>query len=319
LGLVWKSIDAADTPAWSELTNLLAVQDGTDEVYAPEDLAEELEEPGFDPALDSIALWDGGTMVGFGQLRVMDALRDGVAKANISGGVREAYRGRKIGRELMDRMEARARQLTQDRHPSAPAAVEIWAGRPGSGATRLAAARGYEPVRYFQDMRVELDAWAAPADAAAPGTPTVTFAQEFHEATRLAHNEAFEDHWGSTARSPEKWRDQLRSRSFRAAYSRLILNPDPTAGPDDAVDSYLLSGEWVPGELYVSLVGTRRRARGRGHAARLLADVVGAAKEAGYRTVDLGVDSESPTGAVGLYERVGFRKIRTNVVYSRSL
>ena len=322
MALVWRSIQVEDTPAWSVLSNLLARQDDTDEVYGPEDLAEEIAEPGFDASVDSLAVWDGDTMVGFGQLRVSDTLRDGRAKAHIGGGVVGDHRGRGIGREIMDRMEERGRELSGQRHPGIPTTVDVWSGKPGSSAARMVAARGYEPVRYFQDMRVYLARWEAPAAptmAEAPDSPAVAFAPEYAEATRVAHNEAFADHWGSTERSAEKWLDQLNSRSFRPGYSRLVLNPEPTASQDDAVDSYLLSGEWAPGELYVSLVGTRRRARGRGHAGRMLTDVVRAAKEDGYRIVDLGVDSDSPTGAVGLYERVGFRKIRTNVVFSRLL
>ncbi|NUP75886.1 MAG: GNAT family N-acetyltransferase, partial [Sinomonas sp.] len=89
--------------------------------------------------------------------------------------------------------------------------------------------------------------------------------------------------------------------------------------PEESVDSYVLSAEYVPGELYVCLVGTRRRARRRGAASLLLCEVLSAAKEAGYRTASLGVDAESATQGVRLYERVGFRRVRTDVVYEKPL
>jgi ribosomal protein S18 acetylase RimI-like enzyme len=288
-------------------------------------------------------------------LRVKAALLEGRAMASIHGGVDPAYRGRGVGRDIMDRLEARARELASQRHPGAPVRLDVWANAPGSGTTRLAAARGYVPVRYFQDMRLEIPDWQDPSAGQDPeagqdphvGTPSprvVSFDPGHAEAVRLAHNEAFTDHWGSTPRSPEAWADMLASRSARPAFSRVALarqqanaSPDPAGSPGpagpgspaadasatdfstDAVDSYVLCAEWTPGTLHVNLVGTRRRARGRGLAATLLTDVVRAAREAGYRRVELGVDSESPTGAVGLYERVGFAKVRTNVVYSRLL
>jgi len=335
-----RPIMPADTGAWSALTDALAAADGTDERYAPEDLAEELDEPGFTAALDSIGVWDGDRMVGYGQLRVRTALLEGRAIANIHGGVDPAYRGRGVGRDIMDRLEARAGQLAAERHPGAPVRVDVWANAPGSGTTRLAAARGYEPVRYFQDMRLDLPRWQAPdtgqgPDQGQPSPLALPFEPRHAEAVRLAHNEAFADHWGSTPRTPEAWADMLASRSARPALSRVALSrprtgasagpaassaPEGTGAPAaDAVDSYVLCAEWTPGTLHVNLVGTRRRARGRGLAATLLTDVVRAAREAGYQCVELGVDSESPTGAVGLYERVGFATIRTNVVYSRLL
>lgn len=325
MGLRFESITHGDTPAWSALSNVLAEFDQTDEFYEPEDLAEELAEPGFDPARDTVAVWDDGLLVGYGQLRVSDSLRDGAAKANISGGVHPAYRRRGLGSSIMDRMETRARELGAQRHPGVWLLADMWAQGEGSTTAHLAAARGYAPVRYFQDMRIELDRWGGPEapsgpDAVPAGEP---FTSDLAEAVRRAHNEAFADHWGSSASGVEKWNDRLAARSFRPGLSRVATlrarDRDLPGDPDDAVDAYLLSSQWVPGELYISLVGTRRRARGRGLATRLLVEVVDAAREAGYRIVDLTVDSESPTGAVGLYERVGFQGIRTSVVHQRTL
>ncbi|GER22960.1 N-acetyltransferase [Zafaria cholistanensis] len=337
-----RPITPADTGAWSVLTNALAAADGTGERYAPGDLAEELLEPGFTPAFDSTGVWDGDRMVGYGQLRVKAVLLEGQAMASIHGGVHPAYRGRGVGRAIMDRMEARASGLSAQRHPGAPVRLNVWAPVPDSGTARLAAARGYVPVRYFQDMRLDLYHWQDP-DPGGPSPRAVPFEPRHAEAVRLAHNEAFADHWGSTPRTPEAWADMLASRSARPELSRVALAEPPagasldpagpgapatdsptahfpTAGsPAGAVDSYVLCAEWVPGTLHVNLVGTRRRARGRGLAALLLTDAIRAAREAGYRYVELGVDSESPTGAVGLYERVGFTKVRTNAVYSRLL
>ncbi|MEE1621483.1 GNAT family N-acetyltransferase [Zafaria sp. Z1313] len=315
MALEWSTITEQDTAEWARLTNELAVADQTEEFYEPEDLAEELEEPGVDPARDTWAVREDGRLVAFGQVRISDALRDGFAKAHLGGGVHPEHRRRGIGRALMERLEDRARELGGERHAGHPLLLDVWAGRPESGAARMASVRGYEPARYFQDMKVELGGWEVPAGAAP--CPGVVFDPAHAEGIRRAHNEAFADHWGSSARSPEKWAAQLKARSFRPAYSRTVLSDDPGLDPEEAVDAYVLSGQWVPKELYVSLVGTRRRARGRGHAAALLTDVVRQAKEDGYASVELGVDSDSPTGAVGLYERVGFRRVRTNVVYSR--
>ena len=327
MSVVWKPIEPAHAPAWAELSNLLARVDDTDEFYEPEDLVEELAEPGVDPALDTLAAWDGDTMVAYGQLRVSEGLADRMAKASLSGGVHPEWRGAGLGRAVMDWIEPRAAELAADRYPSLPLVCSVWCGKPDSSAVRLAAARGYGPARYFQDMRIELAGWAPPSPGLAAPAPAESGAgdhavvlplgPEHAEGTRRAHNEAFSDHWGAVERDAARWADQLAARSFRPALSRVALSADPSLGPDDAVDGYVLCNEFVPGELYVALVGTRRRARGRGLASRLLADVLVAAREAGYRLADLGVDSESPTGAVGLYERVGFRALRTTVVYER--
>lgn len=61
-----------------------------------------------------------------------------------------------------------------------------------------------------------------------------------------------------------------------------------------------------PDRMYLGQVGVRRPWRRRGLAAALLAEVLAAAEVAGKRLVTLGVDADSPTGAVGVYQRVGF-------------
>jgi ribosomal protein S18 acetylase RimI-like enzyme len=59
-------------------------------------------------------------------------------------------------------------------------------------------------------------------------------------------------------------------------------------------------------ELHVPTVGTRRAGRKRGIATALLVASLRAAQSDGPVRASLSVDSDSPTGAVGLYERVGF-------------
>jgi len=324
MSIVWKPIQSSHAAAWAELSNLLAAAEGyDDEHYDPAELAAELEEPGVEYALDTLGAWDGPTMVAYGQLRVAAECRDGVATAFLTGGVHPAFRRRGLGRRVMDWLEPRAAELVCDRHPDAPIRLSLWAGTPGSGTSRLAEGRGFEPARYFLDLRVDLASWdgsafrsrrptggSVPLDA---GDPVLA------EGVRRAHNESFAEHGASTERDPERWAAQLAAPTFRPLFSRVAYSPESTLPKEDAVDSYVVSGEYEPGELYVCLVGTRQRARRRGLASALLRDVLHAAKTAGYRTAALSVDAENLSGAARLYERVGFRRMRTDVVYEKML
>lgn len=318
----FSTLSAADLLAWTQLTNLLAQVDGTDEFYDAVDLAEELEEPGFDPERDSIAVWDGDQLVGFGQLRVADVLFEGDAKASIDGGVHPEHRGRGIGGGIMDCLETRARELAAERHPGARVTVGFATGADGSSSGRMAVSRGYAPVRYFTDMMIELprNPGEAVEPAPSPEGPVVeVYTSEVEEAVRRAHNDAFADHWGAIPKTQERWADQQAARSFRPTMSPVIRSTDTGLDPAESVDGYALCGQWVEGELHVSLLGTRRRARHQGLAAALLHWVVAAAERDGYTMVDLAVDSASPTGAGRVYERVGFKAVRTWTVHRRYL
>ncbi|MBB2994951.1 ribosomal protein S18 acetylase RimI-like enzyme [Paeniglutamicibacter cryotolerans] len=283
-------------------------------------MAEELLAPGFDADLDCLAVWDGEEMTGYVQVGVADSLRDGLARGSIMGGVLPDFRRQGLGGRLMDFAEARVVELSTNLHPHAALSVDLHANLDVANSDVLAHARGYLPVRYFQQMGLQLE-HLEPAMLSLPDAETApmirTYSPQFTDGVRGAHNEAFADHWGSTSHSTSRWNTYTSARSFRPGFGRLLVEPSSDGDPLGRVLSYVLSSEWVPGELYVDLVGTRRAARGKGYAAVLLSEVLRAAAAAGYRRVELQVDSESPTGAVGLYERLGFGRIRTMVVHQR--
>lgn len=299
----WGHLDASAVPSWAALTTLLAEVDDTEETYEPEDLAEELEEHGFTPERDSWAVWDGDALVGYGQVRVGMLLdHEGRVRSFLGGGVHPGHRCRGLGTALMDRMEQRARELAAERHPGQELYWRASGGLEGSSARELLERRGYRVVRWFSLLSRPLpgEPVAAP-DPESLGVRLVSPGEEHEEATRLAQNEAFRDHWGSAPITAEAWHDHWASRASRPALSTLALDTQ------DRVLAYVLCGQWSPGELHVTLVGTVREARGRGLAAACLARTIALAADAGeHRVIELEVDSESPTGATRLYERVGF-------------
>ena len=304
--LRWTHLTADSVEQWAELTNLLATVDGTEEFYEAEDLAEELEEPGFTPETDSWAVWDADRLIAYGQLRVASNLDDeGRVSARLGGGVHPDWRERGIGRDLVRRMEARARELSDERHPGAPVIFRASGELEGSPARRLFTHLGYAVVRYFNDLArpVPGDPLSVPEiDGVELTTPT----DDHEEAVRLAHTAAFADHWGSSPGTAEGWHGYWTSRSSRREVSTLALDGD------GEVLAYVLTSQWVPRELYVTIVGTVPQARGRGIAAACLARTLRLAAESGeYDVVELTVDSESLTGATRLYERLGFTLART--------
>lgn len=306
--------------AWAGLTNRLAVVDDTEEFYEVEDLVEELAEPGVDPERDTLGLWEKDIMIGFGQLRLGEQLRDGRGRVSIDGGVAPEYRRRGHGSVIMDALERRAAVKMADRHPGVDFTIDLWGNAPGHSAGAMALARGYEAARFFQDMSVK------PAGFRPQGRPVggpedallVTYSPGLSEPVRILDNEAFADHWGSTPKSVEEWAAMTGARSFRGGHSRVLL--EAAGGPARAQAlCYVLAAEWVPGELYISRVGTARAARGHGYAAWALSAAIEAAFAAGYTKVDLTVDAQSPTRAAGLYRLLGFELVRQGTMFRKTV
>ena len=72
-------------------------------------------------------------------------------------------------------------------------------------------------------------------------------------------------------------------------------------------------------DLFIMTLGTRRAGRKRGIGSALLLRALTQARGAGFTSASLVVDADSPTGALGLYERVGFTVDHTSVTQSKPL
>src|SRR5690606_30800790 len=147
--------------------------------------------------------------------------------------------------------------------PGARVTWSVHGGIEGASVRPMLEQRGYAIVRYWNEMKRMLD--GTPAEVPEVDAVLVSPTDEHREATRLAHNAAFRDHWGSGEQSVENWADSWTARSNRMGMSTLALDAD------GRVLAYVLAGTWVPEELYVNRVGTVPDARGRGlaHAALL--------------------------------------------------
>jgi len=146
----------------------------------------------------------------------------------------------------------------------------------------------------------------------AEGLEVVPFEDKYEKALYHAHMEAFLDHWGFQTRPQEEWRKRFDSADFRPQQSFLVLTPGRE------IAGYLLSMAFAdPSRMTMATIGTRRPWRRKGVATALMAAALGAYREAGVTTANLGVDTANPSGAVGVYERMGFRAMHKAVTFSR--
>src|SRR6185437_8461400 len=122
----------------------------------------------------------------------------------------------------------------------------------------------------------------------------------------LVRNESFRDHWGSVEMTAESWEFHTGVRAFRPALSFLAYSGGEPIGVVIAHEYDGYNEKTGTRDVYVPLVGTRRAARRRGIATALLTTTLRAASAEGYDTATLSVDADSPSGAVGIYERLGF-------------
>jgi mycothiol synthase len=70
-------------------------------------------------------------------------------------------------------------------------------------------------------------------------------------------------------------------------------------------------------DVWIGQLGTRRTHRGRGLGRLVLTRAMTEAAGTGFQRASLGVDAENPTGALGLYESLGFTIKSKSITYRR--
>lgn len=311
LELSWRDLHAADAPA---LHTLLTAVEEADESPARTSLLEVAEmftDEWRDMQRDSLGGFDSDGVL---RAYAIVAVRPGdtrTVRAFLEGGVHPAWRGRGIGRAVLAWLEGRGRQKLAESGKDVPARLAVFVDEHARDNRRLYAAAGFSPVRWYTQMRRDL---ATPLpDVALEGVTIEPWRPELDEAVRVAHNEAFADHWGSEPRSAQDWK---HGPHFVPQWSFVAMAGEEVVG-------YTLSGRYdadfpVVGYSfgYSELLGVRREWRGRRIAVALLARAMVAFQADGMKYAVLGVDTANPTGAHGLYEQLGYQAVHGEVLYS---
>jgi len=260
-----------------------------------EDAAGFWRDPTFDPVADSRLVRVGGRPVA-----VATAFRNGWVHAAVV----PEHRGRGLGTALADWAEARQRQRGLSRCEQ-----ESFAG--DAASTAFLAARGY--VAAHESWSLELPADAVIAERALPHGVVVRPLRAGEE--RAVHHvveQAFNEWEGRTERPFESWRAQVLDRPDVTPEHLLVaVDGDEVVGACVAMD-----GE-DPRDAWVAQLAVRRDHRGRGLAQQLLAESYAAARRRGRTRGRL--DTDSRTGALSLYERLGMRVTLTFRTYRLAL
>lgn len=305
----WRPASPADLDAVWQMQQQSDSVDHPDWTTPREELEEHYAASHVDLARDSILAFDvDGRIAAHGYVLLRPGQETRV-QSYLIGTVRPDQRGRGIGRLLLDWQLGRSRQQLAGSDKALPGWSMIYAEQGNGQAISLAERAGFEIQRYFTAMnRVVAD--PIPELGTPDGIRIVHCTPDLFDATLVARNDAFRDHWGSQPRLPEQWAAFTGGSQFRSDLSWAAIAGD---GDEQQVVAFALStlneDDWpLQGYTsgYVALIGVVRGWRGRRLAPALLARLLHSYRAAGLERAVLDVDTASPTGANGLYERMGF-------------
>jgi ribosomal protein S18 acetylase RimI-like enzyme len=289
---------AADAAAVAVIVAALESSFYGESLFSEADLQAEWER--LDLARDAHVVLDGERIVGYG------AVQEAGERCHVEGCVHPDAHGRGVGTMIVTALEAEAARRGGRRIQNSVLEAD-------TAARTLLESLDYAAVRVFREMRIDVEA-PPPAPEWPAGLRVTPFdpdrdARPFH----AAHQEAFADHWDHTPRGFDEWaKDHLESERFDPALWCVVRAGDEiAAGTISTGDTY--------GGGFVHALFTRRPWRRQGVGIALLHDAFARLRAAGERSVGLGVDAASDTGAFRLYERARMTPALGAVVHEKAL
>lgn len=307
-----------DFPAMVELITAVNHHDHIDYFPTPENLAVEWARvPTFDPVRDHRVIEVDGRFIAAGGVDWRE--RSGKVVHTIEIWTHPEFRRQGLGRRLLAWSEARVRESVVD-GSGGPTELPHFLGggvqETDPAGAAFATSAGYAPVRYGFVMRRPLDL-PIPEVPLPAGLEIRPVRPKDHRAIWAADTEAFLDHWEAAVRHEEDFVHTFGHPDVDTSVWQVAWDGDQVAGS-------VMNGIYREENAQLGLdvgwldhVSVRRPWRGRGLASALVVRSLNILRERGMSVAALGVDAQNPTGALGLYERYGFRPHQTWVTYRK--
>ncbi len=295
--------------------------DGNEHVETADDLQHSYQHlVNSDPATDMLMVEICGTLIGYSRVWWQQVV-DGPRVYGHFAQLLPAWRGKGIRRVMLRHNESRLRTIAADHENNGLRTYECWASDGERDWIELLHSEGYLPVRYgFEMVRPHLN--DIPAHPLPAGLEVRSVSPEQTHQVWAAAREAFRDHWGFCE---EEWADD---GWFAAWQGRPTFRPElwQVAWDGDEVAGMVLNfideaenQEYQRKRGYTETICVRRPWRRQGLARALIARSLGIHKQYGMDEVALGVDAENPSGALQLYESMGYVVTKREAAYRKPL
>ncbi len=306
----WRPATESDIDGIWQLERAIGRADHPNYLATREEIADDFGFSHFHPEADSVVGLDAnGGFVASGKA-VLPPGQETLVRSFVVGGVHPELRGRGIGRLLLDWQFGRAKQQLASSPKALPGWIVAFTDERAPQNARLYERAGLKLTRYFLTLERVLAEPIRSFDLAG-GIRIAQYTPDMSAAVHAARDEVFMDHWSSQPVSDEGWASFVGSEVFRAALSFVAFGTHPDGGEkvvgftmttvnEDDWKSQGFSGS------YIDLVGVLSGWRGKHIAQALLAAQLEASRALGHERATLDVDSDSLTGALGLYTGMGF-------------
>jgi len=282
-----------------------------------EDMRRQFDDPWSNPETDALLAFTASGQVAAMARVAVNPKPETECRAHLWGQVHPEHRGRGLGEAVLTWTEARGRQRLEEVPTDLPSLLRTNCQDNVRDSIALFEQHGFRPVRFAYRMRRDLS--RPIPDAPMPeGLTLRPYSREFDRSMLEALNESFRDHWGFEWASEEDWQMFFVGRStFRPDMTFLAVEGVQVMGlcftnvNPEANERHGIKEGWIDD------LGVRRPWRKRGVASALMCQSMRAMKADGLDYATLNVDTQNPTGALRLYERLGFVQVKQFISFEK--
>ncbi|HUS83755.1 MAG TPA: GNAT family N-acetyltransferase [Anaerolineales bacterium] len=292
--------------------------DGVDEVIAANDITHRFTHmQNFDPTQDVLLAEICGDLVGYARMNWLHESNGDVIFRH-HGCVLPEWRRKGIGSTLLRYTKDRLKDLALHAPKDGLRFFEVYLADTESDHQALLKSAGYLPIRYFFEMVRPLDA-EIPEIEMPDGLEIRPVDPDQYRAVFDAADEASQDHWGHIPATDSEYQWWVESPYFQPERWKVAWDNGQVAG---MVLNYIYDEEndrFNRKRGHTEDISVRRPWRRRGLARSLVAQSLQMLKDEGMEEAALGVDTNNPSGALGLYEDLGFQNIKLWMAYRKPM
>lgn len=231
-----------------------------------------------------------------------------------------AWRRRGLGRAVLRYNERRLRDIAAAHPADGPRFFQCFASDTEKGKEALLLNEGYAAARHEYNMVRSLSEPVVVAPLP-PGLEVRPTRPEHYRLIWEADQEAFRDHWGYVPGTEEHYRGWLDNPNFNPALWQVAweVQTNQVAGQVQNFVNAKENEEYRCRRGYTEGISVRRLWRRRGLARALLTRSLQMFKDMGFTEAALGVDTQNLSGALRLYESVGFRVVKRESIYRKAM
>jgi ribosomal protein S18 acetylase RimI-like enzyme len=227
------------------------------------------------------------------------------------------WRNQGIEKFMIRWCEDRLKNIAKEKPQDHPRLFQTFSNELKPELNRILEELGYQPVRYFIEMSRDLN--DLPEASLPEGVDIRPVEEEDIHKIWKASIEAFRDHWGFVEPSEEDFEGYKNSKYFQPELWQVAWHGDKVVGSVLNYIDHDYNQKYNKKRGWTEEITTHRDWRRKGIAGALIVRSMKMHKAKGMDEVALGVDTNNLTGALRLYQRLGYEKEKTMMTYRKSM